>query len=184
MFNKIIIKLKFLILGIYSIENRGIRLGLKIGKGNFIASEFWGSEPYLITIGNNCQITSGVKMFTHGGGGAVRKKYPNFDCFGKVIIGDYVYIGNHSLIMPGVTIGDNVLIAAGSVVTKSVPDNVVIGGNPANIICNLEDYIKNNLQFNLNSKGKSAKEKKELLLSTSAEKFIEKKELKLRKRAI
>lgn len=60
-----------------------------------------------------------------GGGGAVRSKYPKFDTFGKVVIGDWVYIGTNALIMPGVTIGNNVLVAAGSVVTKSVPPGVV-----------------------------------------------------------
>lgn len=62
-----------------------------------------------------------------------RIKYPRFDTFGKVKIGDYVYIGTNSLIMPGVTIGDGSLIAAGSVVTKSVPPGVVVGGNRQSI---------------------------------------------------
>ena len=60
-------------------------------------------------------------MLTYGGGGAVRVQLPDFDCFGKVTIGDYVYIGKRALIMPGVTLGNHV-VAAGSVVTKSVPD--------------------------------------------------------------
>lgn len=145
-----------------------------MGEHNFIASRFWSSEPYLITVGRNCQITSGVKVFTHGGGGAVRKVIPRFDAFGKVTIGDYVYIGSNSLIMPGVTIGDNVLIAAGSVVTKSIPSNVVVGGNPARIVCTIEEYIERNLPYNLDSKGLSAKKKKEMLLRLPEGKFIRK----------
>lgn len=156
----------------WSLEKQAIYAGVNIGKNNFISSKFWSSEGYLIKIGNNNQITAGVKFFTHGGGGAIRKEFPKFDCFGKVTIGNYVYIGNNSLIMPGVTIGDNVLVAAGSVVTKSVPSNVVIGGNPAKIICSIEDYIKNNMQYNTNSKGMSYNEKKSLLLSLPEEKFI------------
>ena len=77
--------------------------GVTIGELNFVSSHFWSSEPYLIKIGSHCQITSGVKIYTHGGAGAVRRWYPQFDIFGKVTIGDYVYIGNNSLIMPGVT---------------------------------------------------------------------------------
>lgn len=158
----------------YSLEKQAILAGVKIGKNNFIASKFWSSEGYLISIGNNCQITAGVKIFTHGGGGAIRKEYPKFDCFGKVTIGDYVYIGNNSLIMPGVTIGNNVLIAAGSVVTKSIPSNVVVGGNPACIVCTIEEYIERNLPFNLNSKGLNFEEKRQMLLYLPERKFIKK----------
>lgn len=53
--------------------------------------------------------------------------------------------------MPGVTVGDNVLIAAGSVVTRSVLSNVVIGGNPAHIIFSFEDYYKKNQKYNVAS---------------------------------
>ena len=113
-------------------------------------------------------------MFTHGGARAARSKYPKFDCFGKVVIGDYVYVGTNSLIMPGVTIGSNVLIAAGSVVTKSVPSNVVVGGNPAKILCSIDEYIERNQIYNLDSKGMSALDKKKLLLSLPNDKFIDK----------
>lgn len=156
----------------WSLERQARYAGVKMGENNFIASSFWSSEPYLILVGSHCQITAGVKFFTHGGGGAVRKFIPKFDAFGKICIGNYVYIGSNSLIMPGVTIGDNVLIAAGSVVTKSVPSNVVVGGNPARIICSIEEYIERNLPYNLDSKGMFPKEKKELLLSLPDEKFI------------
>lgn len=81
-------------------------IGVKIGRGNFISGrDHWSSEPYLITIGNHCAITVGVKILTHGGANVVWRKYPKFDNFGKVVIGDWVYIGANSLIMPGVTIG-------------------------------------------------------------------------------
>jgi len=62
--------------------------------------------------------------------------------------------------MPGVTIGEGALVAAGSVVTKSVGPYTVVGGNPARFICTVEDFIEKNKVFNLNSKGLSAKEKK------------------------
>lgn len=153
-------------------------IGVNIGKNNFIPDKnCWSSEPYLITIGNHCQITMGVRLFTHGGGNTVRKTNPNFDVFGKIVVGDWVYIGTNSLIMPGVTIGDGALIAAGSVVTKSVPPGVVVGGNPARIISTIEDYIKKNERFNLNSKKLSPEKKRSLLRSVSADKFIQKKEM-------
>lgn len=148
-------------------------LGVNIGENNMIGKNHWSSEPYLITVGNNCQLTN-CKINTHGGGNVVRDIYPDFDVFGKVKIGNWVYIGMDTLIMPGVTIGDHVLIAAGSVVTKSVPSNVVIGGNPAKIISTLDDYINKNIQWNLGSKHLSGREKKKFLLSLSDDRFIRK----------
>lgn len=159
----------------YSPEHRARMAGVNMGADNFIVSDFWSTEPYLITIGHHCQITRDVKIHTHGGGGAIRLKYPKFDCFGKVTIGNYVYIGNSATIMPGVSIGNNVIVSACSVVTKSIPDNVVVGGNPAKIICTIDEYIERNLKFNLNSKGFSDQKKKELLLSLPDNKFIRKK---------
>lgn len=162
----------------WSLEKQARYAGVKLGKGNFINSHFWSSEGYLITVGNNCQITSNARFFTHGGGNAVRKNHPNFDCFGKVVLGDFVYVGSNALIMPGVTIGDNVLIAAGSVVTKSVPSNVVVGGNPARIISSIDEYLEHNLKYNLDSKSLTPSEKRDLLLSADEEKFIRKDYLK------
>lgn len=80
--------------------------------------------------------------------------------------------------MPGVTIGDNVLVAAGSVVTHSVPDNVVIGGNPAKLLCSLEEYYQRNLPYNTDTKGLSFKEKKEVLIKLSDGMFVKKGMLK------
>ena len=76
--------------------------------------------------------------------------------------------------MPGVTIGNNVLVAAGSVVTKSVPDRMVVGGNPAKIICSIEDYYERNKNWDLGIKGKSGDEKKLILLELPEDKFIRK----------
>lgn len=153
-------------------------IGVNIGVNNFIPDKScWSSEPYLITVGNNCQITNGVRIFTHGGGNVVRNLYPGFDVFGKVVIGNWVYIGNNSLIMPGVTIGDGALIAAGSVVTKSIPAGVVVGGNPARILSTVKDYIEHNERFNFNSSKMNMAEKRSLLLSAQDEMFIRKKEM-------
>lgn len=59
--------------------------------------------------------------------------------YGKpVTIGNNVWIGGSAVINPGVTIGDNVVIASGAVVTKDVTDNVVVGGNPAKILKQIE----------------------------------------------
>lgn len=155
-------------------EKQAKEAGVNIGKDNQIFSHFWGTEPYLITIGNNCQITEEVKIFTHGGAHVLRKDNPNFDTFGKVIVGDWVYIGNRSMIMPGVTIGDNVLIAAGSVVTKSIPSGFVVGGNPARILCSINEFKIKNKKYDLASKGFSIEEKKQYLETLKDDSFIKK----------
>ena len=118
-------------------------IGVNIGRGCLVyRSMEWPAEPYLITIGDNCALTGGTRIFTHGGSTVAREKYPDFDVFGKVVLGNRVYVGSGAMIMPGVTIGDNVLIAAGSVVTKSIPSNVVVAGNPAKYVCTLDEFIE------------------------------------------
>lgn len=157
-----------------TLESQARRAGVRLGKNNFIDSKFWSSEPYLITVGSDCQITGEVRFFTHGGGQAVRHIDPTFDCFGKISVGDYVYIGNGSIIMPGVTIGNHVLIAAGSVVTKSIPSDVVVGGNPAKIICSISDYKERNEKYNIHSKSIDSAQKKSMLIRLDEDKFIKK----------
>lgn len=158
----------------YSPIKYGRNLGVKIGDNCSIAIKYYGAEPYLIEIGNYVQITQDVRFFTHGGSWVFRKKYPNFDFFGKIKIKDNVYIGNCAMILPGITINNNVIIGAGAVVTKSVPENSIVVGNPAKIIGTIDDLEKKILPFNLNSKKMNPNEKKAFLLSLENNKFLEK----------
>ncbi|MDP1442884.1 maltose acetyltransferase domain-containing protein [Priestia megaterium] len=87
-----------------------------------------------VRFGDNCLLGPGVHIYT-----ATHPIDPDERNSGKeyakpIIVGDNVWIGGSSVINPGVSIGDNVVIASGSVVTKDVPNNVVVGGNPAKII--------------------------------------------------
>lgn len=82
--------------------------GLTIGRGCEILNGYeLGSEPWLVTIGDNVRITGGVKITTHDGGcWVLRHKYPELaDCdrFGRVTIGDNCHIGMNAMILPGVT---------------------------------------------------------------------------------
>ena len=56
-------------------------------------------------------------------------------------VGKDVWIGGNATILPGITIGNNVVVAAGAVVTKDVPDNCLVGGVPAKVIKNIENDI-------------------------------------------
>jgi len=139
-------------------------LGVNCGENVELHTKNWSSEPYLITIGNNVQITDGVCFYTHGGGHVLRKEIPDYDAFGRIVIEDWVYIGAKSIIMPGVTIGEGSLVAAGSVVTKSVHPHSVVGGNPAKFICSTEEYKNKNMKFNVHTKGLNPTDKKKKLL--------------------
>ncbi len=124
-------------------------LGIKIGKNTRITGKNieFGSEPYLIEIGDDCTITGGVIFETHDGGvGIFRKEYPGMNIFGRIKIGNSVFIGNRAIIMPGVTIGDHVVIGAGSIVTKDIPQNSVAAGVPARVIRTLDEYRQKALE--------------------------------------
>ena len=149
-------------------------IGVKIGKNCLICTRNWGTEPYLISIGDHVQLTTGVFVHTHGGGHSIRQEYPDFDVFGKVTIEDWAYIGACSHIMAGVTIGEGALVAAGSIVTKSVAPHTVVGGNPARYICTTEEYYERNKRYNTGTCGLSNEEKKKILLSLPDEKFMKK----------
>lgn len=152
-------------------------LGVKVGRNTLICTKKWPSEPYLITIGNNCQITSDVAFYTHGGGNVIRKNNPHFDCFGKIEVKDWAYIGSGSQIMPGCVIGEGALVAAGSVVTKSIPANTVVAGNPAKIVGTTKDYVARMAKYDIGTAKLNWKMKKRILLSMEDDKFIIKPEI-------
>lgn len=91
-----------------------------------------------IRIGDNCMFGPGVHIYTATHPLEPAERNSGLEYGKPVIIGDNVWIGGRAVINPGVVIGNNVVVASGSVVTKSVPDNVVIGGNPARILKAIE----------------------------------------------
>lgn len=149
--------------------------GAKIGFGTRIncTTDSFGTEPYLIKCGKDCLFSNGVHFYTHDGGIKVLNSLNMFDGkkmekFGSIKIGDTVYIGSEALIMPEVTIGDNCIIAAGSVVTHDVPSNTVWGGVPAKQIRTLEEYYQGTLEKKdiFCFEGYSAREKQNHLTRT------------------
>lgn len=144
------------------------RGGVKIGENCIVdkTAEF-GTEPYLISMGNNVRITKGVRFITHDGSlwvprnlGLVDKKA---DFFGKIVIGNNVNIGWDAIIMPGVQIGDNCIIAAGAIVTKNVPDNSVAVGIPARVLESVQEYAHKKKNSCVLTKNMTSEEKKAYL---------------------
>jgi acetyltransferase-like isoleucine patch superfamily enzyme len=120
----------------------GVRLN---GKVTFYGMNrgMFGSEPWLISLGDNVFITSGVQFVTHDGGTLIlRKEIPDLEWTAPISVGNDVYLGLRALILPGVTIGNRCIIAAASVVTRDVPDNSVVGGVPARRISSVDEYME------------------------------------------
>lgn len=149
-------------------------IGVKVGENCSIGISYFGTEPYLIEIGNHVQITADVRFFNHGGSWVYRQENPEFDYFGKIKIGDNVYIGNYAVILPGVTIGSNVIIGASAVITKSIPDGAIVGGNPGRVIGNVDELKNRLIDYNVNTKSMSYDDKKNFLQLLEDGKFIRK----------
>ena len=114
---------------------------MQIGKGCIIVPRQLGTEPYLIKIGNHVVINKGVEFHTHDGGTWVfREEIPDLRVFGPIIIEDNCLIGSNALILPGVRIGENSIVAAGSVVIADVPVNSIVMGVPARRFGSIKKY--------------------------------------------
>jgi acetyltransferase-like isoleucine patch superfamily enzyme len=106
-----------------------------------VTRETFGSEPYLIKLGDHVTVTAGVHFVTHDGGVWVfRREFPDLDVFGRIEVGNNVFIGIGSIILPGVRIGDDCVIGAGSVVKHDIPSRTVAAGVPARPIRTLAEY--------------------------------------------
>ena len=154
------------------------KYGVRIGENCQILASVpgcFGTEPWLIKIGNHVEITRNVTFLSHEGGmwiaRGLEKKYEDQDLFKPTVIGNNVMIGIGSVIMPGVTIGDNVIIAAHAVVTKDVASNMIVGGVPAKQISTVDKFLSNIKGKTVPTKMMTQEQKRKYLMKLHPEWF-------------
>lgn len=104
---------------------------ISVGEGSILGDHIFMDGRATLTIGKQTDIASDVMIYNS----EHDLSDPNFSAVDEPVhIGDYVFIGPRSIILPGVTIGDGAIIAAGAVVTKDIPKGVIAGGVPAKVI--------------------------------------------------
>lgn len=108
--------------------------GVKIGKNVFLGTEVFidDSRPHLIEIEDNVTIIAGTMLLSHATYPRHHKKLLTNTQDG-LLIKKGAYIGARALLLPGITVGENAIIAAATVVTKDVPPNTIVAGVPARI---------------------------------------------------
>jgi len=113
---------------------------IKIGKSVFINSGCRFQDQGQIIIGDQCLIGHNVVLATINHDFNPLKRGTMY--LKPIVLKKKTWIGSNATILPGVTVGENSIVAAGSVVTKDVAPNTIVGGNPAEFVSNLEDKIK------------------------------------------
>jgi len=143
-------------------------LGVRVGQDCwFIATGpgTWGSEPYLVTIGDRVLITNRVSFVTHDGAiWPFRRQFPDIDRFGPITVGNDVFLGLGAMLLPGVTVGDESVVGAGAIVHRDVPPRTIVAGVPARPICTIDEYFTKHEQGFTHIHRLPEAEKREILL--------------------
>lgn len=123
--------------------------GTKIGQRCRFLGRVDSLNPHLVEIGDRCVIGTESMLLAHG---------PGFDGKSRTVVGDYSYLGFRVTVLPGVRIGSQCIIGAGSIVTRDIPDGSVAAGNPARVlrslrpdeVADLRHRMDNDLYFGRN----------------------------------
>ena len=132
-----------------------IAKGLKVGKKvRFVEVPQFGTEPFLVEIGDETTFSNHVRFVNHDGGQYAlhfMEKYKDVRTFGRIKIVKQCLIGADTIIMPRVEMQDNCILGAGSILTTSMRKGSVYAGVPAKFICTIEEYgdklLSNNLIY-------------------------------------
>ena len=130
------------------LREKGVKIGQRCTIGPIKTITIDCSRPYLLEIGNDVRLNYGLTIMTHDFTTLVFKNYYGdfLPSSGKVRIGNNVYFGRHCTVLKGVTIGNNCIIGSGSLVMRDIPDNSVVAGCPAKVICTLDQYYEKRKQ--------------------------------------
>jgi acetyltransferase-like isoleucine patch superfamily enzyme len=144
------------------------REGCVIGENTHIFSNIASSEPYLVSIGSNCTISTDVIFLTHDASIGIyvgRDKYS--DICGRITIGNNCFIGNRAIVLYGVSLPNNTIVAAGSVVTKSIDKpGCIIAGNPAKVIGYVDSFLSKSQEKFFKLHGLNEQERKSTILNS------------------
>lgn len=126
------------------LRNKGIKIGKYCHIGDPKTILIDTTRPYLVKIGDNVRMNTGFTLLTHDfSTSVITNVYGDFiPSSGKVTIGNNVYFAQKCTVLKGVTIGNNCIVGYGSLVNKDIPDNSVVAGVPAKVICSLDEYYE------------------------------------------
>jgi maltose O-acetyltransferase len=121
-------------------------MGMHIGKGVNLPLSTWidDSHCFLISIGDNCGFGEGCAILAHD---AMPNEYIDATKIGRVVIHESCHFGTRAIILPGVKIGPRSIVGANSVVAKDIPPETVASGNPARVICTLDEYLNKHREW-------------------------------------
>lgn len=128
-----------------------------IGKNSYICTDKFGAEPRWIYIEDNVTVATGVRFVNHDAScwnayrNANLKEIKQAEKVGSIILKKNCFIGAESILLPNIIVGENAIVAAGAVVTKSVPSNEVWGGVPACFIMSVDKYTEKMREYYQNN---------------------------------